>query len=70
MSIKGTMGYCDSTVKSATYGVTQLNDFLDDAKSLGFTIEHHEGHVSALNSANLITGEWSDKHGGQLAWSA
>lgn len=67
--IKGTMGYCDSTVQSATYGVTQLHDFMDDAKMKGFTIETHDGHVSALNSTGLVTGEWSDKHGGQLAWS-
>ena len=70
MSIKGTMGYCDSTVKSATYGVGQQDDFIHDAKEVGFVVEVvNDDYVCCRNTKGLISGEYNAKVGGQLAWS-
>lgn len=69
MAIQGTMGYCEGDVKSATYGVGQYVEFVNDATELGFTTNISPDYISARNDKGLITGEWSSKHGGQLAWS-
>jgi hypothetical protein len=69
--IKGTMGYCDSTVKSATYGPGQQQDFIDDAKTVGQTVDVvDDDYMCSRNADGLISGEYNSKVGGQLAWPA
>lgn len=70
MNIRGTMGVCDGDVKSATYGVGQLDEFTHDAAELGFVLGTiTPDYVSVKNTDGLITGEFSSRYGGQLAWS-
>ena len=71
MTIQGTMGYCEGDVKSATYSPTQYNEFIHDAESLGYTtdVSPVRGLAWAYDNQGLITGDWSSKHGGSLAWS-
>ena len=71
MSIKGTMGYCDSIVKSATYGADQQEAFIHDAELVGQVVEVvNDDYVCSRNSKGLISGEYNSKVGGQLAWPA
>lgn len=71
MSIKGTMGYCDSTVKSATYGCGQQADFIHDAELVGQVVEVvDDDYMCCRDAKGLISGEYNSKVGGQLAWSA
>ena len=71
MSIKGTMGYCGSTVESATYGPDQRDDFTHDAKEVGFVVEVvNDSYIWCRDTKGLISGEYNAKVGGQLAWSA
>jgi hypothetical protein len=72
MSIQGTPGVTVGETKSATYGPTQYREFINDAEELGLTTDFTNGLESkawAYDAKGLITGEWSSKTGGQLAWS-
>jgi hypothetical protein len=57
---------------SATYGPTQYNEFIHDAEELKFdtdvTTGHYDQKAWAIDSSGKITGEWSSRTGGQLAW--
>jgi hypothetical protein len=72
MTIQGTPGVTVGETKSATYSPTQYVEFLQDADKLGFATDVDVGYetcVTAKNEQGQITGEWSSKVGGQLAWS-
>lgn len=72
MSIQGTQGVTIGETKSATYGPTQYIEFIEDADNLGFVVDIDSGYetkVFAYDADNKITGEWSSKTGGQIAWS-
>lgn len=68
MAIQGTMGHCEGGVKSATYGVSQYVEFVNDATELGFKTDITATYISAKNSNGLVMGEWTAKEGGMLAW--
>ena len=72
MSIQGTPGVTIGETKSATYSPTQYREFINDAEELGLVTDIDTGVESkawAYDKAGKITGEWSSKTGGQLAWS-
>lgn len=70
MTIKGTIGFCEGGVESATYGPGQQQYFIDDANELGLVLGTiTSDYISVRTADGLITGEFSSKHGGQLAWS-
>ena len=74
MSIQGTPGVTIGDTKSATYSPTQYREFVNDAAELGFRIRvdldtNGATDSQAYDANGQITGEWSSKTGGQLAWS-
>lgn len=72
MSIQGTPGVTIGDTKSATYGPNQYREFLNDAEELGLVTDVTTGLATqayAYDANGQITGEWSSKTGGQLAWS-
>lgn len=73
MSIQGTPGVTIGETKSATYSPTQYREFINDAEELGFVTDVTTGMATeayAYDGNGQVTGEWSNKVGGQLAWSA
>lgn len=68
MEIKGTVGYCEGNVKSATYSRNQREDMITDANTIGLTLDINEHRVIVLDSDDKITGEWYPDFGGILTW--
>lgn len=68
-SLVGLPGYCEATFGSTTYRPTidGGKKFIQDARTLGFEVRGEPGYAQALDDGK-ITGEWTDRDGGQLSF--
>lgn len=66
---RGQPGASVDNSRSATYGPQDLKRWANDAKAAGFTVvPNGPQQYSALDREGKITGEFSKRDGGMLAW--